>query len=253
MVTNERLENTLKGFQAFKSSFQEQAVQDACYCETYIDSDGIAATRRPIVIFHDESHAKHWRKQIDSWNAYVESLNNLAPTHFPKKSEILKAPDIRKGVTSIAIYRNTAVNSRLIDAAKLIKRLQAMVKQYDPENCRYFSAEKAAIHEQASKELAFFQSIEEEKLRIRNDGYYEILLQITYANGSEEKTRANEVGMFIEPATLANIKVKLPEDIAEQQRRSVYDDIEPIETILPITGKIYREKDVEKARKAAKK
>lgn len=255
MNNNAQVEKTLNGYNDFRHSFKKEALETAIYSESFLNKDGLSEKRRPIVLIKSEEDSKHWRSQLETWNVYTSALHRGAPAHFPKTSSILRAPEIRSDVVSVVIYKNSATTSALIDPKKLINRLKRIIKQYSMGYSSVYSAEKEALYERYTRDLAFFESIQDEKLRLRNEGHYEILAFVTFKNGDEEKVRVNEQGLIIEPANINEpVKVTLPSLSTADKRSSAYDNLEPIDTILPFAGKLYFEKSVVAAKnKMAKK
>ncbi|EGQ7810320.1 hypothetical protein I6Y99_004362 [Vibrio parahaemolyticus] len=248
MRSTDRLEKALNGFKRFKESFHERAVAEAIYSETYINYDGDAAIRRPLIIYKGPVNAGAWRTQLESWKSYVDIIHNRAPAHFPKGSDDLKQPEERKNVVAIKVYKNNATTSRIIPTRSIIRKLEFLLKEYEIANRKNYSAERAGICERARADLKYFRDNIHEDFRLRAEGYYEILVHLTFKNGEEEKLRINELGLFIEPETYGKIKITLPDDSKRLTRPSVYDHVSPIETVAPYVGELYLEKEIIAAR-----
>ncbi|HBN6266165.1 TPA: hypothetical protein L3N15_004146 [Vibrio parahaemolyticus] len=249
MRNADRLEKALQGFKRFKESFHERAVAEAIYSETFINCEGDNAIRRPLIIYKGPVNAAAWRTQLDSWKSYVDIIHNRAPAHFPKGSEDLKLPEERKNVAAIKVYKNNATTSRIIPTRSIIRKLEFLLKEYGLANKRNYSAEQEAFCKRIKSDLLYFRENEHETFRLRAEGYYEVLVHLTFENGDEEKLRINELGLFITPATYGKIKITLPEDSKKLTRPSVYDHVSPIETVAPYVGTMYLEKDIINARK----
>ncbi|HHY0551873.1 TPA: hypothetical protein ACVU5P_004192 [Vibrio parahaemolyticus] len=250
MRSTDRLEKALNGFERFKRAFHERAVAEAIYSEKHINFDGDVASRRPLVIYKDTSNAQKWKADLESWNSYVDIIHTRAPTHFPKGSTDLKTPEERKDVIALKVYKNAAITSRKLESAVIIRRLKELIRDYEKSLSRGYNSEKEAICQRAKNELKYFEENQDEEFRLRNEGYHEILVHITYRDKTEEKLRINEVGLFIEPAEFGDIKVTLPSDSQRRARSMLYEGLTPVETVLPYVGRIYREKDIAAAKKA---
>lgn len=254
MKLNAEFADAYNGFLYIDKKIKSDALL-SCEFNEVIKIANETIKRRPIVCISSPEQRKAILNNITKWKIARDRLNSISPERFPLSSALFNPePKIIGNVSSAQVYINSAVNSRLYPAKTLLSRLEKMRKSLIN---KVKSDAFDSILESIDKEIEYFTINQNEKFRLRSSGYTEVIVTIVHADKTEERCKASEIGTFLYPP--ANKTVRLyqpdekPQDGIRQKRISIYDDIYPINTVLPLTGKLYLESELVNAKNNAQK
>ena len=238
-------------FEKVDKKLREYALTTCEFKEKKTEHSSGSTFRRPIVCIRTPEQRVKIVNLIDAWKNARDNLHNVEPNRFPLGAAMFNpGPKIISNVDSAQIYINTATNSRILSSQIILGRLsrmrRALVLKRDKSMYEF-------TIETIDKEIEYFKSNEDTDFRLRSTGYTEIILNL-YANGDEIKYKIGDIGVFIENKKNMNFVLSLPEQAnsvaTRKQRRSIYEDLDPIVTVLPFTGQLFKETDVIKAKAA---
>lgn len=238
--------DTYKQFLKTKDDLREFTLDLAEFFET-TEVGQEKVKRRPIVLVQNGNARRSIESRVKKWTDARDKLHEASPERFPLNSALFDpAPTVLRDVKSAQMYINSAVSSRSVTAASIIKRLDKMLKSYlnKSERCKY--EENIA---QIESELEYFRAHEESKFRLRLDGYTEIVLFVKFSNDEEQRIKVHDGGLFLcakeakQPVTLLTPE-QMPQAQIRQKRASIYDSIDPVQTCIPFNGKLYLVDDI---------
>lgn len=250
---NADFSNAVEAFLAIDKKLRKYALGIGEFKETIL-TNAKKTERRPIVCLNSSKQAKVVMSMIHKWQEARDHLHEMEPMRYPLNATMFNPePKIIPNVRSAQTYINTAVNSRLFQASALINRLEKMKISYQRKR---ESAVYDETIEMIDRDLEFFRLNLGERFRLRTSGYTEVNVLITYEGGEEQKLKVPDIGMFLAPPASVNdeTRIKLhqpdekPQQGVRQKRYSIYDELLPIQTVLPLTGDLYKESEIIKQR-----
>ncbi|MEC6833019.1 hypothetical protein VXS06_14725 [Photobacterium toruni] len=241
---NSDFSTALNAFNLIDSHIREFALS---ICE-FKEKVGDDSFRRPVVCIRSKATRKKVAELINKWESARDVLHELEPVRFPLNSAIFNpAPSIVHGVTCAQLYVNTATNSRIIGSDKILGRLNRMKKSYlNKKESAMYDDTLAAIN----SDITFFEEHKADDFRLRSTGYTEVIVAVT-SETEEYKVKVPDLGIFLDGVN-ENFSLYQPDQSPQagvrQKRFSIYDELLPIQTILPLTGDLFSEKEIVKAK-----
>ncbi|WP_147200843.1 hypothetical protein [Pantoea sp. CCBC3-3-1] len=228
-------ERIYQEFIEFRDKFLSSAMKEASAHSTNSNGEKF----RPIVVV-PERKAEYWKNQIKQWNAYAEELRKYPELGIPL-SLYEPEPKYISGANRIRCYELPATNTSTSTREKVIADIKAMIERVSGiEDTNGFV-------KKLEGELAMMTALPPKtKLRTRRTGYSD--LSCSYNTVEEKKimVRATASGLFFDDRVLRYGFQFGPKATAE--RRSVYDEVQPLPLTIYKNMDVYLFDEVEKAR-----
>lgn len=233
-------------FQMIDAQIREFALEHSEFKEKIPSEQG--EFRRPVVCVRSHEFSKKVNNLLKRWMDARDQLHEIEPHRFPLNAAIFNpVPQLISNVKHAQLYINTATNSRIIPSEKILGRLSRMRRSYS-------SKKESSIYDETlssiEKDIEFFTEHKDEDFRLRSTGYTEVILVVT--NDIEEyKFKVPDIGVFIESDNNSFSLLQpdqSPQAGIRSKRFSIYDDLMPIQTVLPLTGELFSENEIVKAR-----
>lgn len=191
-----------------------------------------------------------------------KELLDAAPEYFDGKSNMFKEPTIVDGARKITITVNKAASSRLITGATISKLLHSRKRNNTVKLQHELSEEERCNLEEEQvkidKELAYFEDKQELQIRRRSQEHRDVValcfMPITGQAGKTkpaDKIHVNAGGLIIiRHRSCADSDINIVDNTTSTGRYSIYDEANPIETVLAETVRFYDESELALIRQA---
>ncbi|MCG3884145.1 hypothetical protein I3271_05545 [Photobacterium leiognathi] len=234
-------------FQQIDALIREYALKHCEFKEKIPNKDD--EYRRPVVCIRTKAMRDRVNQLTRQWFEARDNLHELEPNRFPLNSAIFNpAPSIVGDITCAQLYVNTATNSRIIGSDKILGRLGRMRRSYS-------SKKESAMYDETleaiERDIKFFEEHKDEKFRLRSTGYTEVISAVVTDGGEELKLKVPDIGIFLDSKN-SSFSVyqpdQKPQEGVRQKRFSIYDELLPVQTVLPLTGDLFAESEIIKAK-----
>tara|TARA_Y100000588_G_scaffold127589_1_gene139819 strand:- start:5958 stop:6842 length:885 start_codon:yes stop_codon:yes gene_type:complete len=191
-----------------------------------------------------------------------KALLEAAPEYFDAKSNMFKEPTIVDGARKVTITVNKAASSRLVTGATISKLLRSRKRnntvklQHELTEEERDNLEKEQIT--IDKELAYFEDKQEMRIRRRSQEHRDVMalcfMPITGKAGKTkpaDKIHVNAGGLIIiRHRSCDDSDINIVDNTTATGRYSIYDEANPIETVLAESVSFYDESELELIRQA---
>ena len=234
--------------------FRSKLLNDACKNAWFTDIKK-GQKVRPIVPLTTEKDLREFNKQVAKWHEYVERLVTLDPVRFDAKATIFNpAPRLVNKPKRVRLIINRATSVRDRSREDIINHLKKHLNKIK-ERAHHGDRDRVIID--LEREIAFFEAETEEKYRIRNAAYNDLITIISYGvdrDGREiiEKVRVPHAGLFVyDPNYRSQIPGQETWLFGKKQSKKVgaieFYGVKPVPCSLPFSGKMYRALDLDLA------
>lgn len=183
-----------------------------------------------------------------------EELVELAPMYFKSSSVAFKEMEVLRNVTYLHITVNSAVNSQKRTGKQLAGRAKRLAISTQKEiDSRPTHINASALKEKKALYMAdfeMFNSQPDRVFRIRTDKHKDVIAMYMCAGMTKfDKVRVTGGGLLVIKHHMASDENFKVINKYYSDRKSIYDDANPIPNNLDFKGNIYDESELELLRK----
>lgn len=219
-----------------------------------VDENGKKMERIICFIKRNES-SNRLLKYIEQAEKANEELLEFAPMHFNRNTPMFRLPVVRRGVVDVSVSIHNATSTKLDTGERIAKMIRLhlrtieakLVYENDPEKKR----ELEETIERGLLELKYYESNPDKKIRRRSNAPSKdvvVLLRMADYFGknaqanTREKLHAHSGGVVLIRSSYHEAKeINIIDTSKKKKNSSVYDNLQPLKTILPFNYSLYDE------------